>query len=436
MTNQEIVKKFLLTDNYKRNLIYSEQYHCFFLFNDKYYENIDPQKFREIVYKHLLTNYEKNITENLIANVISQIKYMAIKEENYESDNLISLKDGLYNVEKGKLLKHNPDYFTTFFIPYTYDEIFNSKAPTFKKFLESSLVNIDNNKETDYSLIQLIKEMIGYFFLGKNTANCFFFVGDGSNGKSKLCDVIRTLFGNSKFCSSMAIERLTTRPFSIPHLIGKRLNISHEEESKYMRSDTFKALISGDSVTGEYKGGDTFDFQPRTKFLFASNQLPTFDYINKGLIRRINIIPFYRIFNKKDDDFDLDIGEKLSFELPGIVKFGFEGALELINNKYIFTESEASMASLREFENEISSSLRFIRENYDVSDQGYISNRDLYEHYRNWCLETGKKPLNLFNFIKDLKNIDGIRFERSNDRNTRGKNLILKNDNLINNINF
>ncbi|MFA5695998.1 MAG: hypothetical protein WC917_00835, partial [Bacilli bacterium] len=165
--NQEVVQKFILFNDYKRNLVYSEIYHCFFLFNGFYFEHIPPVKFKKIVYNYLLANTDKNITNNLIDNVISQIKFTAREQDDYEVGNYISLKDGIYNAEKGILEPLSNELFITYHIPYTYDEIMKAEMPNFNKFLKSSLVVKDDVNQTDNSLIQLIKEMIGYFFLSQ-----------------------------------------------------------------------------------------------------------------------------------------------------------------------------------------------------------------------------------------------------------------------------
>jgi putative DNA primase/helicase len=200
------------------------------------------------------------------------------------------------------------------------------------------------------------------------------------------------------------IEKLTTRPFYLPALIGKKLNISNEEESKFLKSDTFKALITGNDVSAERKYGDPFDFKPNIKFIFASNKIPTFSDLNYGITRRIKIIPFYNRFDRENPQTDIFILDKLKSELPAIVKWAIAGAKRLVENKYNLSYSKQSDIALEEFQGDISSAVAFFREKYYINDREFTGNDDMYSEYRTWCEAVGKKPFSKSNFGRDLMN--------------------------------
>ena len=176
-----------------------------------------------------------------------------------------------------------------------------------------------------------------------------------------------------------------------------------------MRSDKFKALISGDYIHAERKFGAKFTFRPITKYIFACNKLPTFDGINYGIKRRLCIIPFNRVF--KDFEQDKNLIDKLTVELPGIMDWAIKGAKKLTENNFVFTDAKLTRQSGIDFENETSSALMFFRDNYCVSEtkEIFIDNMTLYREYTAWCQDNGKKPLSSQNFHSDIMhNIEGL----------------------------
>lgn len=436
--NQEITNKFILSEKYKRNLIFLKNYKIFCLWRGGWYEFLKDDEVKTLIYEFMEEEYpNKNISTALVNDLLNQIRWKIVEKRDQEDKNYICLKDMVFNLNTFEFEEHDRKKTVTYYFPYNSTDLVQA-TPHFSNFLKTSLVKeIDPyNKEihTDQELINLIQEMIGYFLLDKMGAATFFLVGDGANGKSVLANVITEMIGR-KFCSSMNIETLTSERFSTSYLIGKRLNISNEEESRFMKSDKFKALVTGEQITAEKKGGEHFELIPTTKYLFASNEIPTFSSINHGLIRRIKIIPFHRRF--KESEQDKYLTEKLLTELPGIMGWAIDGAKRLVENGYVFSKSIASQVQIEEFENEISSAVRFIRENYDVNPSldYFTSNDDLYNEYQEWCTVNGKKPINKISFCRDIvKNIEGVHNKRSG--NIKGKNIAKKEELNLNEIDF
>lgn len=303
-------------------------------------------------------------------------------------------------------------------------------TPVFDRFLSTSLVYRDAQSQADPSLVKIVQEMMGHVLLpSMEAAAAFFLYGAGKNGKSKLADLTRSLVGD-RLSSAMTLESLTANRFSASFLVGKKLNVCNEDESQYLASDKFKAVVSGEYITAERKYGATFNFSPTAKYLFCTNSPPRFDGLNYGLKRRVKIIPFYRQITEEEKD--VHLAAKLQAELPGIVQFALEGARRLQENKYVFSdaESKAVQEETEEFENTVSNGVRFVRENYRIDDEGFTSNTGIYAHYVEWCKENGCKPMSSMNFHKDttrnldlksiVRNIGGI--------STRCKNLSPKNE--------
>lgn len=414
----------LYASDFRDRLIFVENLDTFFLCSDgKHYQPTLPSALKKRIWSYVNAEYfDKAITDGIISDVYKQMIYACERTMSSLPCELISFKDVVLNTKDFTTQPHSLENVSTFFLPIEYETVLNApEAPIFQQFLRAVLVTKDDPTVTDETLVTVMQEIMGYMLLPQlHAASAFFFVGDGANGKSKLADVITAMIG-SDFVSAMSIETLTTRPFFTAALVGKRLNICNEEESKYVKSDKFKALISGDVISAERKYGNPFEFRPTAKYIFCSNRLPTFDGINYGLRRRIKIIPFNRRFEPKDRD--LHIAEKMCKEMPGIIHWALAGAKRLIANNFEFSdgESAAMIETMQEFENEISSAILFYRTNYQHSDMHTESNADMYANYRNWSQANGRKALNRQNFFNDI----GKKFpeEKSIQIWDKGKNI-------------
>lgn len=295
-------------------------------------------------------------------------------------------------------------------------------TPVFDRFLETSLVK-KGTDEPDAALATIVEEMLGYLMLPSVEASAAFFLyGAGKNGKSKLADLCRLLVGDD-LSVALTLEGLTANRFAAATLVGKKLNVCNEDESKYLMSDKFKAIVSGEYITAERKYGANFSFRPSAKYIFCTNSQPRFDGLNYGLKRRVKIIPFYRQIPESEKDIGLH--DKLVSELPGIVARAMTGARRLVANKYVFSEADSVSEEMEEFENAISSAVRFVRERYRLTPEGFVENGALYEAYKVWCEVNGNKPMGSMNFHKDIvKNLGlGVSIKNVEGVTIRGKSL-------------
>lgn len=432
--NQDIAEDFLLYfPPYNTDLIYIEEYDLFYLWRDSYYREVKMSEMKSIVHSFCRNKYPSiQITMNMVKDLTEQMKCILPKNRSYRSNTTgyLAFNNGYLNTKTFELEPVDKDKAVIYHLDFEYNGLGlnEEKMPVFNKYLETSLVREDNIAVADKELINFVQEMFGYFLLdGLYGASAFFLVGEGSNGKSVMIDILYSIIGR-EYCSSMSIQEMTTDKFATEHLVGKKINISNEEESKHMSSFKFKAMITGDPISAERKFGNKFSFRPKTKYIFASNNMPGFDTMDYGMKRRLKIVPFYRVF--EDSEQDKELGEKLQEELSQIIVWALIGAKRFIDNKYVFHVARSSKIELSKFEKDISSSLMFIDENYAVDNGSFVSNVNLYQHYVNWCKDNGRKPVSSTRFNKETMKIKGMISKTgwNNGHSERGKNLILKAD--------
>ena len=399
----DMTNDFVTSESNAKNLLYNKTYKTFYLYNNGYYQALDDDDYYKRILKFIEAHHNhSSITPSVVRDVATMSKWKALRERTETVENYICFNDRLLNLKTFETEPHSREKFVTFKVNCDYEE--TKKEPKhFMNFLRTSLVD-RGGKVTDETLVTLAQEMMGMILLD-NTKACtaFFMLGSGSNGKTVFSNVIQNMLGD-EFYSSMSLRDLADK-HSIHSLIGKKANISGEEDENYASSKVFKAVVSGDSIKGEPKFKEAFSFKPKTSLIFMTNKMPTFESLDDGLMRRIVIIPWYRQFLSGDPKKDPFLEDKLKKETAGITGFAIQGARRLIQNRYVFSRSKAVERVIEEFKEAVSSAVSFFRKHFYVCDESKYPVTDMYREYKAWCFDVGKKPKSRANFKTDIMNM-------------------------------
>ena len=412
--DDELIAKFVSSApvNFSKNAVFVKGENAFYLWEEDVYRHVPDHEVMQIIWDYLKqakaadTLYRGfNICQKRVEGLLFGLRLDHKNVNDTSLTQFVSFADGkILNLNDFSLTEATPEVPSFFKLNVSSGVIQEKPAcPRFQRFLEEVLVQEDG-KTPDTELAAFVQEIFGYCLTGSIAAHAtFFFFGSGRNGKSVLLDVLRSLIGE-RYIANMTIQTLTTRQFSASNLIGKKINIASEEESKHIQSDLFKSLVAGDPVTVEKKYRDPFELRPSVKFLFATNQIPIFDSTDPAIRDRVLIIPFSRYFT--EDERDRELKTKLQEELGGIFAWALEGAKRIIDRKYKFIVPVSVRARGEKFEKEQSSVLTFVNENYTVTgDEQYVVKSVMYERYKAWC-DTNKRPPKMSeNFFKDLNNV-------------------------------
>lgn len=299
--NQDLTAQFCQSEEFKDNLLYIKNFSRFCLYqaDTHYYKLFSYEDMEQAVYNFLKRNADKNITLSICRDIVLQIKFECYKRVNNFQSTYISLTDKLLNTKTNEFEDFDPQKYSFISVPVSSEEFSNYQgeiSPLFQTFLNQVLIKKDGTP--DFELHNLMQETFGYCLLpGTEAEASFFFVGDGANGKSKLLDILRAMVG-AENCGSSSIESLTRSQFATSSLVGKRLNVCTEESSEFVKQDKFKALISGEYVDIERKFADGFSEVLPVKYIFATNEMPSFSGFNTAFFRRIKMIYFLRTFSE------------------------------------------------------------------------------------------------------------------------------------------
>jgi putative DNA primase/helicase len=272
--------------------------------------------------KHIPT-----ITKNQRNETLSYLEAVA-EDVELSHINKIPVKNGLYNLDTDELEEFTPSYISKNKIPTAYNPA--AKSSLIDKFLDDLACG-------DSSIRAVIEEMIGTTLYRSSDFDAFFIlVGDGSNGKSTLLDLIIQMLGEENVCS-VELKDLD-KTFKTAELFGKLANIGDDISSNDIKNSSFiKKLASGNRVNVEKKGKNPFDMKPYAKMIFSSNTTPVIHDTSHGLNRRLVLIP---LNNKFEQNVHFKNQIMTTENLEYLLLLAIKGLKRVLKNNGKFTSSK------------------------------------------------------------------------------------------------
>jgi putative DNA primase/helicase len=326
--------------------------------------------------------------------VLAYLELLCDKEEEMCDAEYIAFRNGVYNINTGKLQPFDPSLIILNKIDWNFNPVaYNSDVD---KMLDRLACH-------DSQIRQLLCEAVGYCFYRRNELRkAFILTGEKQNGKSTYLSLISDLLGSHNV-TNLDLGELGQR-FKAAELFGKLANIGDDIGDDFISNPAiFKKVVSGDPVNVERKGENPFDLKNYSKFLFSANNIPRIKDKSGAVISRLVIIPFNARFTKNDPDYDPYIKYKLRTEsaMEYLVQLGIQGLKRVLKN-YSFTESASVQKALTEYEEDNNPILLFFKE-LERDDVVHRSTRDIYSRYGLFCAENNFNPMSNIEFSKRIK---------------------------------
>jgi len=306
---------------------------------------------------------------------------------------LIAFKNGTYDMRSGALGQHNPENIITNIIDWNY----NPDA-----YSEVADRTLDKLACYDPSTRALLEEIIGYCLYRRNEiGKAFLLLGDASNGKSTYLSIIRTIIGEDNV-ASLNLQDLTQR-FKPAELFNKMANIGDDIPETWVPDPSmFKKVVTGDRISAEFKNLPSFEFCPYTKMLFSANNMPRIEDKTGAVKRRIIPVPFKAVFSPNDPDYDPYIKDKLTTieSMEYFIRIGVEGLQRVLDNNG-FTVTPGIMEELENIDKQNNPIIGFIE---DIGEDAVYNNstKEVYDKYRDYCIESGMQAIALPAFVKQI----------------------------------
>jgi putative DNA primase/helicase len=321
-----------------------------------------------------------------------------VMERADERKHYINLQNGMFNLKTMEFEPvHRPELYFTNQLSFDYDP--DAEAPTFRHFLNSSLVLPDGR--TDHSLVMLAIEALAYSMTARTDLKAsFWLVGQKDSGKSTFISMIKNLMGDLH--TTIDLTQLGVNRFLLSSIVGKRVVTFTEASGSTMLPDAlYKALVGGsDEIYADVKNRDPIVFRPEGKVWWAMNEMPRVSDRSGATTRRIVIIPFNRTIPEHERIADLE--RRLMAERSGIFN-------ELITHLWrllragSFDHCEQSERLLAEYIMENDTEATFLEEEAETHESFKVQSKVLYDRYSQWCQQYGFKPKNRNQIAKEWR---------------------------------
>lgn len=234
------------------------------------------------------------------------------------------------------LKPHDPDYGCTYTLPFRYLKEQAGQSPNFFQFLQDCW-----GLDTDYQQkVDALQEAlcVTLFGMGPKFQRAILLRGVAKSGKSQLLKIAASLVPDEARCFVPPND--WADKFLPAQMNEKLINICGElSERKKIDGQSFKDIIDGSEMSGQFKGQQIFKFRPKCTHWFASNFSPKTDDTSDGFNRRWLTLEFTRPVAPEKRR--IDIGDTIVIEeREAIVAWAVQALERLaLNSEYTLPNS-------------------------------------------------------------------------------------------------
>ena len=185
------------------------------------------------------------------------------------------------------------------------------------------------------------------------------------------------------------VRRGETIPNDLAALKGARLVAAMEVDDGQRFSESLvKQLTGGDVISARFMRSEWFNFKPTFKIWMAVNHKPVIRGTDKGIWRRIRLIPFTVSF--PDEKQDKTLPARLRKELPGLLAWAVDGRLEW--QLCGLGIPDAVKRATEDYQSEMDIIGQFLDEKCFLNDSAQVRSKQLYDAFREWAESNGEHP--------------------------------------------
>lgn len=334
--------------------------------------------------------------------VLAYLNILIMDNTEMAAPNLIAFRNGIYDLNTGKLNPFNPETVLTNRIPWD----FNPAA-----YSEIADKTLDKIACFDPQIRKILEECVGSCFYRSNTlggGKAFILTGEGSNGKSTFLTMIQRMLGEGNI-SSLDLKELDAK-FQNAELFGKLANIGDDISDEFIvNASVFKKLVTGNRIQVQRKGERPFEFNNYSKMLFSANNIPRIKDKTGAVLRRLLIVPFNARFSSDDADYDPEITYKMQSQetMEYMIQIGLAALKEVLEKK-VFTESEKVKAEVDEYE-EMNNPVKAFLHDCEDNDIQILNEsvKVVFEKYSVFCTMNGFQAVSQTECTKQIRRLCG-----------------------------
>ena len=358
-----------------------------YVYENGVYRLYAPDMFQGII-RDIIADYSREL---VAMRDVKETYDQLVKDRNYirqedlnADESIINFRNGLLKIsaDRLELIPHDPQVLSTIQIPC--DWIAEEQpTPVFDSFL-----NTLTNHTPDIN--RFLLEWIGLVISNIRGSRCkkaLIMHGPGDTGKSILKSFAEHLLGKGNFIG-IDLAEIEAR-FGTGAIFGTRLagssDMSYVSVSELK---TFKKLTGGDSIFGEFKGQQGFEYVYGGLLWFCTNKPPKFGGDDgKWVYDRIMLLECPNVIPKEQQDKMLL--DKLYTESEGIVCKAVNALRNVIRNGYCIEEPLSMQKARENYMHSNSSVISFFEEcmakRQDTRIEDQCTAGRVYKVYCAWC---------------------------------------------------
>ena len=318
-----------------------------------------------------------------------------------------------FNCENGTLFldtmefkPHNSADFITKKSNVRYDPA--ARCERWEQFIGEIMV-AEKTTTPDTETAEFLQTAMGYALSGETRYECMFilFGKTTRNGKGTLCESVMRVMGD--YGRSVKPETLAqkqnamgnTANEDIARLNGVRFaNISEPDQRLVLNAATVKSMTGNDSQPARFLYENSFEFYPRFKIFMNTNYRPNIRDMTLFTSNRVYTIPFYRHFDKGEQDITLKDEFQKPVNQSGILNWLIAG-YRLLKERGL-EPSPAVSAATAEYAHDSDKIGQFVEDVLIEDPVGEERTQAVYQHYKSWCNKNGLRYENQKNFNQAL----------------------------------
>lgn len=307
----------------------------------------------------------------------------------------VNLRNGILNLTTMQLEGHDPAFLSPVQLPIEYDPA--ASCPAVERFIEQVFPS---------DVHALAWEIFAWLLTPDiSFQKAIIALGEGGNGKSRWLMLLQAFLGKEQI-SAVPLQKLEADRFSIARLVGKMANICADLPPTAMEgTSVFKAITGGDSLLGEQKFKESFEFVPFARLLFSANTPPRSPDASPAFYDRWIAIPFKGRFRGETGEMDsikLDALLSSPAELSGVLNKAL-AVLPGLRTRHRFTEAESTIRAMADFRSVTDPFSIWLDDNTVTSNDAMVSKDELFQAFMDHCTRNGLPRITKVGFGIQLK---------------------------------
>ncbi|HET9954544.1 MAG TPA: phage/plasmid primase, P4 family [Polyangiaceae bacterium] len=319
---------------------------------------------------------------------------------------LLNCQNGVVCLKTGALLPHDPKYKLTQITRGNYDpsKPSNLMIAHLERCQPDPEVRAYIWRSAGYQITGLIREHYYEIHTGSGKDD-----EEGRNGKGTFYNAISWALGD--YAGAPPRDLLAQKPGEFDkHPTGfmtvkkKRLCVTSEfERGQVLNVANGKILTGGDPIVGRGMRQDFGDpFWPTHKLVLVTNWLIRIPDTDAAIWERVRVIRWPVYLQREARVLDALDKLRTQEEVDGIITLLVQGCLEWQRAGQKTSPPQSVLDDTQKYRDAENEFGQFVDEHLAKTPGGKVNRKHVYERYKAWCAESGKKPLSAGNFAKEL----------------------------------